>query len=60
MKTLKLKKQLSLKKEKIAALNKEQLKHVQGGVNYTWIGCPETLPTGEASQMICTLSGRVC
>lgn len=40
MKTLKLNKKFSLKKEKIAAFNHEQLKHVQGGGINTWITCP--------------------
>ncbi|HET6227518.1 MAG TPA: class I lanthipeptide [Bacteroidia bacterium] len=39
MKTFKLKKKFSLKKEKIATLNKEQLSALQGGGTVTWVGC---------------------
>lgn len=40
MKTFKLKKKFSLKKEKIVTLNKEQLSIVQGGGAITWLNCP--------------------
>jgi|1185.fasta_scaffold464881_2 natural product precursor len=46
MKTLKLKKQFSLKKEKIASLNQEQLHNVRGGGTVTWVGCAPPITAG--------------
>jgi natural product precursor len=40
MKTVESGKKISLNKETIANLNKEELRYIKGGGKVTWVNCP--------------------